>query len=93
MTVFFSSAVENLLKYLVFLCNDNFDVIITSSNIRRNLTHKEVVVAGDLVENFVRLAQINTNRNVETCGILCGSLVSFKSVSCYFFYDTHYQFL
>uniref|UniRef100_A0A0R3RR83 MPN domain-containing protein n=1 Tax=Elaeophora elaphi TaxID=1147741 RepID=A0A0R3RR83_9BILA len=42
----------------------------------RNLAHKEVVVAGDLVENFVRLAQINTNRNVETCGILCGSLIS-----------------
>ncbi|VDK81553.1 unnamed protein product [Litomosoides sigmodontis] len=41
----------------------------------RNLTHKEVVVASDLVENFVRLAQINTNRNVETCGILCGSLI------------------
>ncbi|CAG9538915.1 unnamed protein product [Cercopithifilaria johnstoni] len=41
----------------------------------RNLAHKEVVVAGDLVENFVRLAQINTNRNVETCGILCGSLI------------------
>lgn len=42
----------------------------------RDLTNKEVVVAGDLVENFVRLAQNNTNRNVETCGILCGSPVS-----------------
>ncbi|EJD74925.1 hypothetical protein LOAG_17833 [Loa loa] len=42
----------------------------------RDLARKEVVVAGDLVENFVRLAQINTNRNVETCGILCGSLIS-----------------
>ncbi|OZC09071.1 Mov34/MPN/PAD-1 family protein [Onchocerca flexuosa] len=42
----------------------------------RILDHKEVVVAGDLVENFVRLAQINTSRNVETCGILCGSLIS-----------------
>ncbi|VDK83681.1 unnamed protein product [Onchocerca ochengi] len=42
----------------------------------RILDHKEVVVAGDLVENFVRLAQVNTSRNVETCGILCGSLIS-----------------
>ncbi|KAM3725494.1 STAM-binding protein-like [Dirofilaria immitis] len=42
----------------------------------RNINHKEIVVAGDLVENFVRLAQINTSGNVETCGILCGSLIS-----------------
>ncbi|VDO25246.1 unnamed protein product [Onchocerca flexuosa] len=51
---------------------------VDSSFVRVNriLDHKEVVVAGDLVENFVRLAQINTSRNVETCGILCGSLIS-----------------
>ncbi|VIO86968.1 Uncharacterized protein BM_BM9636 [Brugia malayi] len=42
----------------------------------RNLAHKEVVVAADLVENFVQLAQVNTNRNVETCAILCGSLIT-----------------
>uniref|UniRef100_A0A915PBP6 MPN domain-containing protein n=1 Tax=Setaria digitata TaxID=48799 RepID=A0A915PBP6_9BILA len=42
----------------------------------RNLACKKVVVAGDLIESFVRLAQVNTSRNVETCGVLCGSLIS-----------------
>ncbi|MCP9265634.1 STAM-binding protein-like A [Dirofilaria immitis] len=55
---------------------ENFDVISASNNMIRNINHKEIVVAGDLVENFVRLAQINTSGNVETCGILCGSLIS-----------------
>ena len=30
-------------------------------------------VAGNLFESFARCASVNTNRNVETCGMLCGT--------------------
>ena len=35
---------------------------------------REVVIPSMLMGRFLDLAQTNTNRNVETCGILAGSL-------------------
>ena len=35
---------------------------------------REVVIPSMLMSRFLDLAQTNTNRNVETCGILAGSL-------------------
>ena len=35
---------------------------------------REVVIPSMLMSRFLELAQSNTNRNVETCGILAGSL-------------------
>ena len=38
---------------------------------------RDVVVPTELMLKFLNLALPNTNRNVETCGILCGKLVTF----------------
>ncbi|KAM9831262.1 AMSH-like protease [Neosynchiropus ocellatus] len=35
---------------------------------------RRVVVPRDLVQRFLRLAEVNTMRGVETCGVLCGRL-------------------
>ncbi|KAK6060036.1 Mov34/MPN/PAD-1 family protein, partial [Cooperia oncophora] len=35
-----------------------------------------VIIAGDLVQKFLVCAQSNTDKNVETCGTLCGSIVA-----------------
>ncbi|VDN04515.1 unnamed protein product [Thelazia callipaeda] len=59
--------------------SDYMETCLENTSEQRNLNHKKVVVAGDLVEHFMRLAQMNTDRNVETCGILCGSMVSGRS--------------
>ena len=39
---------------------------------------RQLVVPGELCRSFLRLAEANTSRAVETCGILCGKLVSFS---------------
>ena len=36
---------------------------------------RQLVVPGELCRSFLRLAEANTTRAVETCGILCGKLV------------------
>lgn len=36
---------------------------------------RKVVLFGEMFEAFMRLAQSNTARRIETCGILCGTLV------------------
>jgi STAM-binding protein len=38
---------------------------------------RDVVVPSRLMGKFMNLAQQNTNQNIETCGILAGTLVSF----------------
>lgn len=43
---------------------------------------KDVVVPRDIVIKFLSIAEPNTCRNVETCGILSGKMVSFI----FFFY-------
>ncbi|KAJ3580619.1 hypothetical protein NHX12_034317 [Muraenolepis orangiensis] len=35
---------------------------------------RQLAVPGELCRSFLRLAEANTNRAVETCGILCGKL-------------------
>lgn len=37
---------------------------------------RDVVVPNNLIGKFMTLAEENTARNVETCGILCGKLVN-----------------
>ena len=37
---------------------------------------KDVLVPRDIVVKFLNVAQTNTNRNVETCGILSGKMVA-----------------
>lgn len=39
---------------------------------------RTLIVPSDLHRKFLDLAQANTLRNIETCGILAGRLVSFK---------------
>ena len=41
---------------------------------------RDVLVPTELISKFMALAQPNTNKNVETCGILCGKLVSFSYI-------------
>ncbi|CAL8345820.1 unnamed protein product [Lota lota] len=35
---------------------------------------RQLVIPGELCQSFLRLAEANTSRAVETCGILCGKL-------------------
>lgn len=35
-----------------------------------------------MMEDFLRLAQKNTANNLETCGVLAGSLVCFSITEC-----------
>lgn len=37
---------------------------------------RRVIVSGKLMDDFLRVALPNTLKNIETCGILCGKLVS-----------------
>jgi STAM-binding protein len=37
---------------------------------------REVRVPRSIVEDFLAIAQSNTDRNLETCGIVAGNLVS-----------------
>lgn len=36
---------------------------------------RQLAVPAELCRSFLRLAEANTSRAVETCGILCGKLV------------------
>lgn len=38
---------------------------------------RQLFVPAELCRSFLQLAEANTSRAVETCGILCGKLVSF----------------
>lgn len=38
---------------------------------------RQLSVPSELCRSFLRLAEANTSRAVETCGILCGKLVRF----------------
>lgn len=43
---------------------------------------RQLAVPAELCRSFLRLAEANTSRAVETCGILCGKLVrSWNSVA------------
>ena len=42
---------------------------------------REVRIPHSIIEDFFRIAQSNTNRNLETCGIVAGNLVS--NVTCF----------
>ena len=37
---------------------------------------RDIIVPEELLAKFLRLAQTNSRSNMETCGILCGQLVS-----------------
>lgn len=41
-----------------------------------------VILPRDLCHEFLLLAEANTVRGIETCGILCGKLVQFNSHIC-----------
>lgn len=41
---------------------------------------REVVVPVELMPKFMALAQANTLRNIETCGVLAGKLVSYRLI-------------
>ena len=38
--------------------------------------YRPVYIPGDTAKRFGEVASTNTNRNIETCGILAGKLVS-----------------
>lgn len=40
---------------------------------------RQLSVPSELCRSFLRLAEANTSRAVETCGILCGKLVRFQN--------------
>lgn len=40
---------------------------------------RQLAVPSELCRSFLRLAEANTSRAVETCGILCGKLVRLSS--------------
>lgn len=42
---------------------------------------RTINVPSDLAQKFLDLAQANTSRNIETCGILAGKLVSFDHLN------------
>lgn len=46
----------------------------TSNSKLKSIGMREVVIPSMLMGRFLDLAQPNTNRNIETCGILAGSL-------------------
>jgi STAM-binding protein len=37
---------------------------------------RDVIVPAAIVSEFLKIALPNTNKNIETCGILCGQVVS-----------------
>lgn len=41
---------------------------------------RAVVIPGDLIPKFTSLASSNTLQNVETCGVLCGKIVSLPAL-------------
>jgi hypothetical protein len=49
---------------------------------------RTMFIPEDLLSKFEVVAQPNTNRNLETCGILCGSLFR-GEVRCFFFCKIH----
>lgn len=51
-------------KTSLFLCNTQHEIITLMQPVR-------------MMEDFLRLAQQNTTKNLETCGVLAGSLVCF----------------
>ena len=42
---------------------------------------RNLIIPSDLSQEFLKIAQNNTSKNIETCGILAGKLVNFE----YFF--------
>lgn len=40
---------------------------------------RQLAVPAELCQSFLRLAEANTSRAVETCGILCGKLVRLQN--------------
>ena len=42
---------------------------------------RQLSVPSELCRSFLRLAEANTSRAVETCGILCGKLVRFWNIT------------
>lgn len=40
---------------------------------------RQLAVPAELCQSFLRLAEANTSRMVETCGILCGKLVRLQN--------------
>ena len=50
---------------------------------------RQLAVPAELCRSFLRLAEANTSRSVETCGILCGKLVRKEtSALCNFKYES-----
>lgn len=49
---------------------------LLSPSIHSKVGLRDVIVPSRLMGKFMNLAQRNTNQNIETCGILAGTLVS-----------------
>lgn len=65
-----------LYSYIFFLSDTMVDAL------------RQLSVPSELCRSFLRLAEANTSRAVETCGILCGKLVRFYNrvnILCYSF--------
>lgn len=58
---------------------------------------RRVVIPRDLTYRFLLLADSNTARGIETCGVLCGKLVRHALLSTqtliYFILSTNYHFI
>jgi hypothetical protein len=56
-------------------CISQSDPILTIAYLENGQDLRSVFIPSTLRERFLKIAEPNTQRNIETCGILCGVLV------------------
>ncbi|KAM0944313.1 putative ubiquitinyl hydrolase 1 [Dioscorea sansibarensis] len=71
--------VEDLITDTLKASNSSLgDSISLQDELARSETPLEVHISTTMMESFMRLAKSNTDRNLETCGVLAGSLKNRK---------------
>ena len=54
-------------------------MVLTAAYLENGQDLRSVFIPSSLRERFLKIAEPNTERNLETCGILCGVLVTSSS--------------